>query len=87
MARHQRWRARERTMLATLPPEGLDAHLPFMEQQVSNVWSMGEDGRSWPATRPIVVAERIAQHKGCNPKERAALKERFRCVSPLITAP
>lgn len=78
MTWHQRWRSRERTLLATLSPENLDGHLPLKEHQISNVWSMGKDGRSyWPKSRQITVAERIARHKGRNPQERAALKKRL----------
>jgi len=75
---HQRWRTRERTALASASPEALSAHLPLLENQVSNVWSMGKDGRSyWPTSRQIVTADRIAEHKGCNPQERASLKQRL----------
>ena len=42
---HQRWRTHERTALASASPEALCAHLPLLENQVSNVWSMGKDGR------------------------------------------
>ncbi|HBO9252321.1 TPA: hypothetical protein L5D80_003319 [Pseudomonas aeruginosa] len=41
---HQRWRTHERTALASASPEALCAHLPLLENQVSNVWSMGKDG-------------------------------------------
>ena len=75
---HQRWRTRERTELASLSLEGLSAHLPLLGSQVSNVWSMGKDGRSyWPISRQIAVAERIAQRKGCSPQERSSLKKRL----------
>jgi hypothetical protein len=75
---HQRWRTRERTALAGASPEGLSAHLPLLENQVSNVWSMGKDGHSyWPVARQVAVAERIANHKGRSPQERAALKKRL----------
>ncbi|MGV8892561.1 MAG: hypothetical protein ACOH2K_06425 [Burkholderiaceae bacterium] len=75
---HQRWRTRERSTLASLSPEGLAAHLPLLEQQVSNVWSMGKDGRSyWPVTRQVAVAERLSSNQGRNPQERASLKTRL----------
>lgn len=75
---HQRWRTHERSTLANLSPEGLAAHLPSLENQVSNVWSMGKDGRSyWPVARQVVMAELIADHKGRNPQERTSLKMRL----------
>lgn len=68
----------ERTALASASPEALRAHLPLLENQVSNVWSMGKDGRSyWPIKRQAATADRIANHKGRNPQERASLKKRL----------
>ncbi|MEM8142039.1 hypothetical protein Q4R50_19620, partial [Morganella morganii] len=56
----------------------LSAHLTLRENQVSNVWSMGKDGRSyWPIKHQIATAERIANRKGRNPQERASLKKRL----------
>ena len=64
--------------LASASPEALCAHLPLLENQVSNVWSMGKDGRSyWPIKRQAATADRIANHKGRNPQERASLKKRL----------
>lgn len=75
---HQRWRTRERTALASASPDALSAHHALLENQVSSVWSMGKDGRSyWPAKRQAVTADRIANHKGRNPQERASLKKRL----------
>ena len=68
----------QRTALASASPEALCAHLPLLENQVSNVWSMGKDGRSyWPIKRQAATADRIANHKGRNPQERASLKKRL----------
>ncbi|HBZ9713970.1 hypothetical protein HXX44_26870, partial [Klebsiella pneumoniae] len=40
--------------------------------------SMGKDGRSyWPVKRQAATADRIANHKGRNPQERASLKKRL----------
>ena len=79
---HQRWRTRERTALASTSPEALSAHLPLLESQVSNVWSMGKDGRSyWPVERQAATADRIASHRDYSPKECASLKKRARCSS------
>ena len=75
---HQRWRTHERVAMATLTAEGLDAHSPISAHQVSNVWSMGKDDRSyWPIVRQQRIAERIAQCVGRNPHERSALKIRL----------
>lgn len=75
---HQRWRTRERTALTSASPEALSAHLPLLENQASSVWSMGKDGRSyWPVKRQAATADRIANHKGRNPQERASLKKRL----------
>lgn len=75
---HQRWRTRERTALASASPDALRAHLPLLESQVSNIWSMGKDGRSyWAVKRQVVTADRIADHKGRNPQERDSLKKRL----------
>lgn len=75
---HQGWRTRERTALASASPEALSAHLPLLENQVSSVWSMGKDGRSyWPVKRQAATADRIANHKGRNPQERDSLKAKF----------
>ncbi|WP_135724163.1 hypothetical protein [Klebsiella pneumoniae] len=37
-----------------------------------------QDGRSyWPVKRQAATADRIANHKGRNPQERASLKKRL----------
>jgi hypothetical protein len=73
-----RWRTRERTALASASPDALSVHLPLLENQISNVWSMGKDGRSyWPVQRQAATADRIANYKGRNPQERASLKKRL----------
>jgi hypothetical protein len=75
---HQRWRTCERNVLASASPEAWESHLPILEKQVSNVWLMGKDGRSyWSVARQMVMAERIANRKGRNPQERAALRKRL----------
>ena len=75
---HQRWRTRERSTLASSSLEDLTAHLPVLENQVSNVWSMGKDGHSyWSLTRQAAMAEQIAKRKGRNPQERSSLKKRL----------
>ncbi len=75
---HQRWRTRERTALSSMRPEEWDSHLGLFEHEVSNVWSMGKDGRSyWPVARQVAVAERFANRKGRSPQERSSLKKRL----------
>jgi hypothetical protein len=75
---HQRWRSRERTALASAPPDTTSAYLPLLERQVSNIWSMSKDGRTyWPIRNQEATADRIANHRGRNPQERAALKKRL----------
>lgn len=75
---HKRWRARERTALASASPDALDGHLPLLENQVSNVWAMGKDGRSyWTIRQQAATADCIANRKGRNLKERASLKQRL----------
>ena len=70
--------ASERTALASASPDALSVHLPLLENQVSNVWSMGKDGHSyWPVKRQSAMADRIANHKGRDPQERASLKKRL----------
>src|SRR5260363_315098 len=61
---HRRWRAGERTLLASASPEALSAHLPLSESQVSDVYWMGKDGRSyWPIARQVAMAKRVALKK------------------------
>jgi hypothetical protein len=75
---HQRWRTHERTALASASLNALSDHLPLLENQVSNVWSMGKDGRSyWPIARQAAMAERIANRQGRSPQERTSLKKRL----------
>ncbi|MES2041026.1 MAG: hypothetical protein V4495_24680 [Pseudomonadota bacterium] len=75
---HSRWRSTERVALVSATPAGLDAHLPVLERQVSNVWKMGKDGHSYHSARDMAAAAEIgANQLGRTPQERAALKKRF----------
>ncbi len=75
---HQRWRTRERTLLAGMSPEEWDSHLGVLEDEVGSVWSMGKDGRSyWPVACQALAAERISNYKGRSPQERSSLKKRL----------
>jgi hypothetical protein len=75
---HQRWRTHERTALSSASPEDLNNYLPLVENQVSSIWSMGKDGRSyWSVTRQKIMANRIASKQGRTPREQASLKNRL----------
>lgn len=75
---HRRWRAKERTALNGVAHADLEAYLPSLENQVSNVWDMGKDGRQyWPVRNQIAAAEQTSQRIGHTVKERAALKQRL----------
>jgi hypothetical protein len=75
---HRRWRTRERLALACMAPEGWDSHLSSLENEVSNVWSMGKDGHHyWPVGHQVLVAERIANFKGRSPQECSSLMKRL----------
>ena len=72
---HGRWRAQERSAAANTT---LENHVSILENQVSNVWSMAKDGRSyWPLKRQASSAERIADDRGQNRTERTSLKQRL----------
>jgi hypothetical protein len=74
---HQRWRTRERTALTSVARSPERPSAPA-GKPASSVWSMGKDGRSyWPVKRQAATADRIANHKGRNPQERASLKKRL----------
>src|SRR6218665_2012412 len=75
---HQRWRTSDPTALPRASPNALSAPLPLLENQVSSVWSMGKEARSYgPVKRQAATAARIANHKGHNPHERTSLKKRL----------
>src|SRR5260364_53826 len=75
---HRRWRAGERTLLASASPEALSAHLPLSESQVSDVYWMGKDGRSyWPTARQGAMAKGTARHQVRGRQEPPALKKRL----------
>lgn len=62
---HKRWRTRERTTLATISSEDLDSYLPSLEEEVSNTWNMGKDGKQyWSIKNQTNIAEKIARKKG-----------------------
>lgn len=75
---HSVFRNRERALLKSASTEDLDAHLPLKENQVSNVWAMGKDGRHYCsiANREALAAMK-AERDGKTPKEQASLKKRL----------
>lgn len=63
-------------VVSTHSPEERDR--ADQEARRAAIWSMGKDGRSyWPLKRQAATADRIANHKGRNPQERASLKKRL----------
>ncbi len=75
---HGRWRANERTALASADQAKLDAHLSIPERQVSNPWSMGKDGRQrWPLDSQERFARDLAENKGRMDPERRSLAVRL----------
>jgi hypothetical protein len=75
---HQRWRVRERTVLAGASLVDLSSHMTLHEKQVSDVWSMAKDGHSyWPIKCQIAFAHLLVNGKGRNPTESASLKKRM----------
>lgn len=75
---HRRWRNRERTNLVNASREDFYDHLPVLKNEVSNVWSMGKDGKSyWSTNFQVDTADRIADHTGRSSQEHAARKKRL----------
>ena len=72
---HRRWRAHERTALASSPLDDEDGNLPVSVNELSNVWDMGKDGRQyWPLAKQKKTARRCARRIGRGRKERKALE-------------
>ena len=70
---HQRWRTRERTALTSASPEALSAHLPPAGKPGQQRLVDGQGWPPyWPVKRQAATADRIANHKGRNPQERAS---------------
>jgi len=76
---HRRWRAHQRTVMATFPLDDEDNALPVSINRLSNVWDMGKDGRLyWPLTEQEKAAKRSANSQGRTRKERKALCKRLK---------
>ena len=75
---HRRFRKSERQTLGTATPEALEAHLPVVEREVSNVWAMQKDGQGYHSLSDRAeLAEWRAARKGKTADERAVLKKRW----------
>lgn len=75
---HKRLRSRERTALTSVHHKDWDNYLPVLEKQVSNVWSMGKDGKHyWAIDSQLRIAEAIANKKGMTKKECNSIKNRL----------
>ncbi|MDO8714463.1 MAG: hypothetical protein Q7K13_08305 [Polynucleobacter sp.] len=75
---HKRMRAQERTKQTALPAHELDAHLPVVVLEVSNIGSMRKDGRIyWSKAGQDNAADRQANRKARHPQERTSLKQRL----------
>ena len=75
---HSVFRSREREVLKSTSINDLEAHLSITENQVSNPWSMGKDGRRYCSipSRKVWAAMK-AERDSETPKEREALKKRM----------
>lgn len=74
---HKRWRALERTGLAVTSSQDFDAYLPLLENEISNIWQMGKDGKQyWSLKSQTIIAERVSQNKGRTLKEKLSIKQR-----------
>lgn len=73
---HGRWRAAERTLLATVLPGDADAHMTTLARSVSDPWGMAKDGRRfWSLEQQAAAASRAAR-AGRSKAESAALEVR-----------
>lgn len=75
---HGRWRAHTRNSLSNVDGDASEGFLLPDRQEVSNIWTMGKDGRQWwPAASQSQVAHRLAESRGSNAAERAAIRVRL----------
>lgn len=75
---HKILRSRERVALDGVTTDTLSAYVPLRENQITSTWDMGKDGHQyWHVKRQRELAESIANRKGKNPQERAALEKRL----------
>lgn len=79
---HGRWRARERTALASASIEALrdpeGGYQPVPVRAVSDPWGMAKDGRSyWSGKDQATAAAEIAARKAVTLEERASMRERL----------
>ena len=75
---HSIFRSRERVALKSATIENLEAHLPLIENQVIDEWSMGKDGRIYRSLKyRMELAEIVSKRKGKTLPEQKALKKRL----------
>lgn len=75
---HKKWRLHERIKLATLIKGDLEDHCTIHKHQVSNVWSMGKDGKCYfPYQEQKDRAEVISSIRSKNNREKSSLKKRI----------
>ena len=75
---HSVFRSRERGLLKSTSIDALEAHLSITENQESNPWSMGKDGRRyWSIQSRKAWAATKAERDGDTPNEQEALKKRM----------
>jgi hypothetical protein len=75
---HSRWRCHERTAISQTPFSNLDSYLTILENQESNTWDMGKDGRQyWPIQRQNKIATMVAKTLAKSPREIKKIKERL----------
>jgi len=76
---HRAWRRAERNALtALLSDRHVEAHLPWVRNDVSDVWTMSKDGRTyWSAEARSEMAAILTEYRGSTPRERASLRTRL----------
>ncbi|MGD9787569.1 MAG: hypothetical protein AB7U30_06410 [Sulfuricellaceae bacterium] len=78
---HRRWRLHERIRLTARLRGGdevaLEGYLPVAVREVSNLWGMDKDGKSyWSASRRLKFAELLVKYKPAPDHERGKLVKR-----------
>jgi len=75
---HRNWRRSERSALIAASKEELESHLTHVRNEVSDVWTMNEDGRChWPLKDQVEMSQLHAEFRGRTPREKALLKTRI----------
>lgn len=75
---HGRLRTHIRTAISGLTTDELADRVLPEEQNVSNVWAMGKDGRQWwPIASQRKIAHKLASRRGITHAEQAAIEQRL----------